>query len=692
MILLIAWFSPRLIANDAVHSETNLEWLRGDGEDLEMRVSGVVVMPDGEPAKSATVSASLGLRHSDKKIPVEMNGNRFEAWVPMMSSKWYTLHLSAKSPDGRMRAGERIVRLDFRDAVVNGVKLTLQHSVRTVTINVVHEEKPVVGAHIDVEIEGGHMVHDTTDKNGQIKIEMLPGEVLDDMTAWTDDHRFGGFQFSRKPVRDPKADTHTIELASCRNQRIRLIDADGNAQSGVTFHLHVATPTPNYNYLGRIAASQMVTNGDGEAFFAWFPDWEKVYCYVELENDQWVKDGEEEWIDGDFVVKVKPKKRRERVTGVLKNETGSQAGFLVHWRSFQGEEERRSDHISATTDRDGRFFADVLPGATYCVFVSDREHISNMIDLIPCPVDEKQRPTAELQIEKGVPVEIRMTSGPQKRPVVDQAIHLRQVHNYSWEENGRERRGSSARDAYAYTGEDGRVVVQVIPDKKLEVSIFDPDFRTSAEKMILPDEDNVIELHREFDKPRPIVGIVMKPRESEIDFNDVTVYAGAVDAETQEDSTTMSPRKDGVFSFDSKASAVGILAVTKDGSLAGSLKAIFPRRLLRVQLKPTVTVQGKLTDPDGKPISNRRIKATVRIENEDAKRGLNQPSGIFDALSFEAMTDEEGNYVFKDVPRNIEFLTSAEATGNGKRHWLGAFTVGEKDVKRKVRIIDENED
>lgn len=679
-------------APDKVAAESRMikeTWLRERSGQLEMQIQGRISSPTDAPLDKPIVTVVLVTRFANQSLPVSLVGNRYSVWVPMGQPNWYAIRLNVSSADDRMRVTKQIARIDARQAAAEGLDLPLQLSTRTITVNVLHQSRPVGDAQVKLELTNSSLLTGKTNASGQVQFELLPADSLRSFTAWTDDHRFGGFQFSRGPVRDPNLDEHSIELASCRKQVLRIVDGEGHPQSGLGLHLQVATPPPNYNYLGQIKASHMVTNELGEAYFEWFPDWKEVHCYVDLESDQWVMDGDHQWIDGDFVVQVKPKKTRQLASGALKRKNGSVAGFTVQWRSFQGEQERRSDHLFSTTDQEGRFSAMVLPGATYCVFVNDKHYISDMVDLIPCPTDQDKRPAdLKLSLSEGTPVNIRLTTGDAQRPIENQILNVRQEHHFQWIENDKTRHGSSARDSWAITDHTGSATVHVIPNKKLEVSVYTPDWRKSETIDVTEGGPNLVQLHREFDQPRAVSGIVLQDKTSPVDLSKVRVVVGSIDGKTQQEEA-LTPRDNGVFSFESKATAIGILATSDDQNLAGVVTVDSPSRLLRVQLRPTVTVRGQLIDPQGKPIKGRIVRGTARLNHPMNDGDLNRLAMYMSAKKFETTTDENGKYAFEYIPQNIEFAMSTPSLTENRSHWLGWIDVQDQDVRQKPKTIED---
>lgn len=677
------------VSEDHVTIKADEDWIRGDADTMEIRIQGEIISSSGVQGLKPTISASLRSAYSSESIPITLTGNHFELWVPVHRADWYSLRIDASSGDRRQRTSTAIGRLALRQKALDGLTLELQRSTRTVTVDVTHGGSPVADAHVKVEMLSGYLLTGNTDADGVLLVDLLPKEKIRAFTVWTDDHRFGGFQFGRQPVRDPNADTQTIELADCRDQTIRVVDGNGASLAGVKMQLQVATPAPNVNYLGTIDASHMVTDGRGEAIFPWFPDWKDIRCYVELEGDQWVQDGKSSWIDGVFVVKVKSKKPRHKVVGVLNRPVGSKAGFCVSWRSFEGEKEWTSDHLTSVTDREGRFSAEVLAGATYAVFVNDEKHVSDMIDLIPFPEDDSEKPIATISIGKSTPVEIRLTAGENNNPIANQMLHVRQTHSYQWIEDGKTKFGSSARDKAATTDDDGKAIVHAEAGKEIEVSIYNPDWRTSKKIAVVDGQKNLVELHREFDTPRLVLGIVVNQKEFPIDFNDVIVIAGSVDGKTR-GIQTLPVRDDGMFSLETMATSVGMLAMTKDGKASGVITVDNPRRLLRMQLQPTKQFRGRLLDQNKQPIRGRSVVAHFRIAHDREDNQLNAFPLFFEAKMVKTKTDDQGFYAIDNVPCDIKLGVQAESSTKQQDHWLGSFEIqaGEQTTIKTSQVPD----
>lgn len=664
------------------------DWIRGTPNNLEMRIRGEVLDVDGLPALHPSVSVSIRDNNSVEPVKVALDGHRFEVWLPAYRSDWHAVKIQAESKDGLRRASVGVVGPELRQTAINGLTMNLQPSARIVTAKLMKDNTAVAKANLNVQTSDGAVLHFQSDESGNVKIGLLADERIESFTAWTDEPLFGGFQFDRQPLRDERANTQTIELFACRDQKFRVIDSQGNPCSDVEMFLQVATPPPDINYMGSIDASRMVTNKVGEASFRWFPDWKEVYCYVDLNSDQWVIDGKSRWVDGVLIVQVKPRALRQKAIGKLERDGGSKAGYWVSWRSFQGEQEGHSDFVDSITDQQGNFSADVLPGATYCVFINDTRGVSKMIDLIPAPADDALAPTAVLQLQDPEILTISVTAGATKRPVANQPVHVRQTHSYQWVENGKQLSGSSARDRYVYTNELGEATAVVESGKDAEVSIYNADWRATEKKSIQAGQQNSVALHREFDQPRTVIGVVVQDKNHLIPADEITIVAGAVDGETIGHEKIVL-RGDGVFQLKTKAVAVGAFATTKDRSMAGVIVAENPHRILRLYLHPTQQLRGRLVDSNGKPVTGRSVHAELRVRLEPKNRKPNAFYG-FGVNRQTVKTDADGYYTFNGMPIDVAIALSAASASSAEDHWLGTVELkADEEQAEGIHTIDE---
>ena len=253
------------------------DWIRGFGENLQMRLQGEVLEADGSPAQHYTIT---GQSYNDKPIDVTTNGSRFESWVDVNRDDWYGIYFQAVSEDGKRRSVLELSRQNMRQSCIDGVELRLAKPRRTMEVRVVHQEKSVPDAQVAVNCGFGIIERGVSDANGIAIIELYSNKEPSQLTAWVKNFRIGGYTFDRTPTRDPLIAIHQVELNDCRNQKIRLLDESGLAVPDVKFKLQIATPQPDFNFIGINENSFLTTDKNGEAFQPWFPNWEDFYSYI----------------------------------------------------------------------------------------------------------------------------------------------------------------------------------------------------------------------------------------------------------------------------------------------------------------------------------------------------------------------------------------------------------------------------
>ena len=474
------------------------------------------------------------------------------------------------------------------------------------------------------------------------------------LTAWTNDFKIGGYHFNRKPPRDPAGSQFTIELETCRSQLIRVVDDVAKTPiPNLDFVLIVGTGPPNYQYVGQTPDCEMRTNGKGEAVYRWFPDWKSHGSYIEFGDPRWVKAGDRKTDHDAIVFRLKRSQfaARKRVVGRVASTGTSPAGFFVEMYSFQGEEDHTADVLYAFTDESGTFAADYLPGATYCINVNDARYVSNIIDLIPYDPANGKTNAPSLTISEGRPVEVAITAGRAKAPVAHQSIYLVTPHEYQNCRGGR--RWSVT------TNEQGKARTFALPGEKLEGSIYTPDWRAQASVDVSTDGITRLAFHRAVAEARKIRGRLLLPPNIVADLNEAVVELGSIDGETDERSNCKTNAK-GEFSFDSKASRIGIYARTKDRKAAGVARFGDLDRPLDVTLQPTNELRGQLIGKDGRPVKKRAVHAAINVGKFDfSKPGQTN----FVAATLDATTDEEGNYSFTGLPCETSINLSVTLDG-----------------------------
>lgn len=630
----------------AVADDNAPDWLRGAGPNLEVRLQGEI-LDDGQPAIDPQLECHMiGAERVPNPQPT-LDGHRFEVWIPVNSADSFSVLLDASSAHTNHVACRQLGAFELRQAAIDGVPLSLATPTKQKRFLVQHDGQPVAGA--EVKIEFGYKVESraTTDSKGVAMFELLPSQEITQVTAWTPDHRIGGFSFDREPSHDPRDDEFTVELSRCRDQLFRFVDEAGAPVANVEATIQVATPAPDYNYLGTNEHSQLRSNAAGEVVYPWFPDWDKHHFYVDVAGGEWFLVGEPE-PDGDaFVFRLHRHAPRHSVTGRLTPQDKELGGFYVTLSSFQSEREGHIDRVVTFTDADGSFAVDVLADATYCAWVTDAKWVCNVIDLIPYSSALDKATSPQLSLSVGQDVEVLATIGPDRKPYANLMVHFSQDHDFQWQEDGETRSGANGPHRFATTDEHGRATVCAAPGD-LAVSVYTPKWRTEQEVMVQPGQPTQIKLHRESAEPRRVDGQVVISVPSELPPG-IRVQVAAIDGFYND--RQQPPCDDGHFSFETLATTVGIYASTADGRYAGSRIASDLQTPVDVILSPTTSYEGRLLDDRGRPLADHRVFAVARVRSDE---DFNSPfPKHFEAQRVEVRTDADGNFTLTALPCQI---------------------------------------
>ena len=607
--------------------------------------------------------------HSIEPLSPKVEGDNFEVWIPIGGSNWSYLELSAGTRDGKKRVFQGIANRSLPQAAIDGLQLNLTDANREVEVSVTKSGIAVAGAHVTAQLKGNLSLHAQTNAEGKATFRLLKDDQILQLTAWTDDFQLGGYDFSRKPYRDPLGQTFTVELENCRDQKIRFLHASDNARSDwsalCTNHRN---RHPNYNFPGNsetLPHAKMTTNEKGEAVYRWFPDWKQYALEVPVLDPRWAKVGLDENIEPDnegaFIVKLKRRAERKPFVGRVTSDGLDVDGLVVQIWTFQGEEENRSDHVYAVTDADGTFSAGCLPGSTYCAYVADERYASNIIDLIPYDPDTGKANPVLLHVSEGKPVEIHVTSGPNREPIRNQWVSLRVTHDYSWRENGKTRHGGGGMQWGVWTDDKGIARARVLGGAELTTSVYAGEWR-SPEKKVTVKTDGVttIEFRQEISVAREVTGRLIPPAGRKVDLAKAEVVLGSIDGETDEQQNAITDAE-GRFTFKTKAKQFGIFAYTADGKAVGIATAQPMEQPVEVQLAPTADLHGQVLGKDDKPLAGRAVHVEARIASKERRTDSTNATSFL-AKTFQATTDNDGNYRLANLPTQLAMLLQLDPT------------------------------
>lgn len=628
------------------------QWLRGTGKNLELCLHGEVFESNGQPATEFNLSGGLNTIGTELPFKSLIEGSKFKVWIPANQSKLYSLGVKATSSDGKKAAFLNLHAYEFRKAAQEGVKLVLAPFSRVVEVHVTQNGQAVIGAQVEAEFDlFGEMIS-ITDEAGVARLQLLPKQELSRLTAWTDDHRIGGYSFSSKPVRDSSANNFEVELSDCRDQKIRFVDTSGAPAAGIDFNFQVASAPPYYNYVGSRENSLLTTDAQGEATEKWFPDWDSSHYYPELKTDAWyLVNNKSELVDGVIVYQVNKSRPRKRVEGQVLAAKTDAAGFYLKLASFQGERENYSDILTAFSDEEGKFVVDVLLDATYCGYVIDSEWASETTDFIPYNSKTKLVTSPQLTVIPGQKVNIVVTSGAEKEPYQNLSISFRKEHRLQWLEAGKTRYGSGGPQWWVTTNELGQAST-FSPVGNLIASIYTPLWRARESIEVVEGEVATVRFHRVVKKQRKFTGRLVLAEGMSAELANATLEIAGMGSD-DDDRQTISTNENGEFSFEINASKIGLYASTQDDlAFAFQMIDIDAKLPLDLQLQPTTEFYGFLLDDKNQPLANHEVVAHLEVEGEEgADSGMPKR---FAPKVIRTKSDPSGNYHLKGLPTGME--------------------------------------
>ena len=95
---------------------------------------------------------------------------------------------------------------------------------------------------------------------------------------------------------------------------------------------------------------------------------------------------------------------------------------------------------------------------------------------------------------EGHPVTVQLTSGPDRKPIAGQAVSLVSEYRYSYTENGEKRNGTTNRQIFTTTDEQG-LARAFAPVGSLRAFVYTSSWRTESKIDVKADKENRVELH-----------------------------------------------------------------------------------------------------------------------------------------------------------------------------------------------------
>lgn len=625
------------------------EWIRGAGKSLEMLLSGRLQSVDGASVGQAAVEVKIKYNSRIFETQqLEVDNGRFSVWLPVGKYRWYSIIIDAKCEDGA-RGSRTIVRQQLRQLVKDGLVMQVVRPTEEVEFRLEHQGKPVAEAKVKITLQNGTVLWSQSDAQGVAQVQLIDHEQIDRVAAWGNSSLIGGISQKSNWQDLPSKE---LPMYRCRTYVIQVKDTD--QQPIVNARLRAYGYSEERNFFFPPDEFELVTDESGQAVFPWLPDLENLRTHVSFLDEQW-HISERVPSEDEYQLTGKRAAGRHLITGNVTGGSEFVGGFAIKLGSFQHEEEGRIDFAYAMTNSDGSFSAEVLPDATYAVFLEDDQWVSKAVDLVAYESDIKQKRSPVLMLAKGVPVRIKLTQGSAERPMPHTFMNINSNHSFSWMENGGRRSGSLGRNSNDSTNQQGILDI-VAPEGPLEVSVYLDDWRGSKEIEVQRGQRNEVHIHRKVDEAVPFTGQIIPPDGADTQVANLQVHIKGIDGESGDDFKVKTDAS-GKFEVNTTATKLGAIVFTDDKKFAGSLAVKDLTSTAKIQLYPTKSYSGQIIDPDGQPVANHNVWASIKVKDK-REFGTPYPTVFYTRLS--QKTDATGKFQLDGLPCKAEILLGTD--------------------------------
>ena len=631
------------------------QWLRGEGESLEIRIRGKLVRSDKRPINNASMKVVMTYNDLKKAAQAKIDGDSFEVWLPIGAMKCYYVTFSVAADDVRAETG--IFRNQIRQLAIDGFDIQLKPA-RTVQVNVTLDGKPVSDANVSARVSWGGTVSATSNAEGVASFEVPENKKLVDLLAWREngeERLLGGFNFYGKNRLDARSARHNVELLPCESRKVVVLDE--NEKSVPDLPLTFSFSLPNRTYIGAPDSIAARTDARGEYTLHWLPKVNGASLNHYVQDQHWLHNFKAKKDMESPVLELRVINRPlRRITGKVSLEEKSDlslGGFAVE---FSGNDvaEWNGHSVYAYTDAEGKFAVDLIPDNTYSYWIEDETWISADVHGVPADSEWDDIDPVELKLSRGHPIKVSVISETTNAPIAGVDVSLNSQRGYPLIKNGQTtfiRSGSRLRRVTDQSG----VIEAVVPAEKIEVSAFVEDWRVKKKLEISSDKPNEITFRKQT-APVQITGKLKTWGETRVDFRTLQIKAEGLDR-TSNEKLTLTADETGAFSFEAVAKAIGVTVYSGDHKLAGTALIRVPQETVEIELCPTQDYTGQILDASEQPVADHNVWAWIKV-NGGGNNGLRSGTTLRTKVS--SKTDANGHFTLESLPCNTEILVGTD--------------------------------
>jgi hypothetical protein len=665
------------------------DWLIVHGKQIQFRVRIDVFLPNGQPASDLAVEAQSGNGSPDPKLDV--NSNRVTA--VLAAGSWGRFPaLTVSTNDERFLRVVNIRPNEMRRIASMGMDLTLD-PVRRALIRVVDEQETAVA---DATVISGPLYNqkDKTDKNGFASVFVPPDAMPGRIDVIGPDSNAARAFLKELPPDGLYSHALKVTLRVGQSQTIRLVDDQGNRVPNTPI-----SPQPMDRSVNCIPLKGFPVHSDerGETRVVWLPHPPGDRAFIAVANNSWLEDKDNDERTPDlWTVRIKPLPRTT-ISGRINVPEGIPGGFLVRLTSFDHPTAHRADQLYSRADDQGNFTADVLPGSIYSVFVEDSEWASSFWDGVIVESDGTIH-SPQLSIDRGIPVRIACTQGPDHTPMANTQISISSEHRFK------------TRDSYGQTGPtqflmtDANGLAQaLVGTGPIAARLSTLDFSDSRDLSVRPGGKNAITFHRRSVDSQTISGKLELPENMVGTTGAARLLVYASDGKSSF-SKSLVASENGEFELQGIGERFVVFAMTEDERAAGFVFCNMDQtQAIEVPLVATESFRGRIVDSNGDAIGEGTISIDLRFADPEIRESPNFTHPLLMA-QLDARVDENGEFEFTKLPVAVPLTLRLNESGddNEVRQYLGQrllspgderpreiFRIGAVEAETAVAPLDQ---
>lgn len=623
-----------------------------------IRLKGKVLLPTGVDPRSLTMELVEPVPprlFEFKTIPIKLHEDAtFETSTQGMS---YRTVITVRSLDGQWKGFWSSTIHDLLSNSKDPILLKLSAPVLQ-KIQVTYDSRPVAGAHVFVS-DAFYPEPIQSDQDGLVSVGRLELHQPVFLAAVANGNLVASVVYESLPK---NGTPFQLKLKEWELAPIQIVGTDGKPMANVAISYgSIGSEKLSNNADLKSLTARSDENGMTEPIL--FSDLR--YAFDVLSPD--LRFVSFQRTTTPFQVVVAPLQPNVEVRGKLTLPEGIEDGLLLSGCSFQNEVPHMSSNFQCRVKQDGSFVASVHPEYTYCVYLEDADWVSApWTGILASSKPELVEPLT-LDVVEGEAVEVLVTRGKELAPAAGVWVHFSQPHSFTWIEDGETKNGSTGRRWWAYSDEDGIITTRARVGK-IESYVSDGSWKAETKGSVLPGETTVLSFHHDVQEPIAFEGRLKMANDVEpgipwsqvsVDLYLYKVYRSGAEVAVDDQ---------GVFRGRAASPRIAVLARSRDGKYCGvqvvDLEASVVEPLV-IQLNPSVTVNGRMVDPDGFAFPNAKIELDTRPLIRWAKE---KPLGgtTFHTENFNATTDLSGRYEFKSACSGVPMAMFAHAFDNSR--------------------------